>query len=294
MSGSERPGGVMLRHATGELSLDRCLVMGIVNRTPDSFYDGGRMSLDETLEHAQLLIDQGADILDLGAVKAGPGPDVSEQEEIDRLLPLVEALHARSHVPISVETARAAVAKLAFASGASILNDVTGLVDPDLARVCAEAGGALVLMHHGGQLRGRPRNPRYTDVVAAVTEEWTRLVEQAEAAGIGTHAVLVDPGLDFGKNTFHSLELIDRLPELVVTGWPVLLAASRKDVVGETLAVAPPDRLEGSLAIAALAARAGVAVLRVHDVGATLGVIRMVDAISGRRRPEAPIRGLWD
>lgn len=289
-----RRAGVTLRHATGELSLERCLVMGIVNRTPDSFYDGGRMTLDETLAHAQLLVEQGADILDLGAVKAGPGPEVSEQEEIDRLLPAVEALRLRISVPISIETSRASVAKLAFASGASMLNDVTALTEDDLARVCAEAGGALVLMHHGGQLRGRPRNPRYTDIVAAVTDEWERLVERAQAAGIGPDAILVDPGLDFGKNTFHSLELLDRLPELVAAGWPLLLAASRKDVVGETLGVGPQDRLEGSLAIAALAARARVAVLRVHDVEATVRVVHMVEAVDRRRRPQAPVRGLWD
>lgn len=283
-----------LRHATGELSLERCLVMGIVNRTPDSFYDGGRTALDEILEHAQGLVDEGADILDLGAVKAGPGPDVSDQEEIDRLLPVIEALSGNTDVPISVETSRASVAKLAFAAGASILNDVTALTESDLARVCADAGGALILMHHGGQLRGRPRNPRYDDVVTTVVEEWRRLVDLAAAAGVGGDAIVVDPGLDFGKNTFHSLELIDRVPELVAAGWPVLLAASRKDVVGETLAAPPQDRLEGSLAVAAVAVRAKVAMLRVHDVEATVRVVRMVEAVSGRRRPEAPVRGLWD
>ena len=282
-----------LRHATGELDLDRCLIMGIVNRTPDSFYDGGRMGLGEILEHAQALIEDGADILDLGAVKAGPGPDVSEQEEIDRLLPVIEAL-AKKQVPVSVETSRASVAKLAFGAGASILNDVTALADGDLARVCADAGGAIILMHHGGQLRGRPRNPRYVDIVSAVTDEWRRLVDVAAASGVSGDSIVVDPGLDFGKNTFHSLELLDRLPELVAMGWPVLVAASRKDVVGETLALPPPDRLEGSLAIAALAVRARVAMVRVHDVKATVRVVRMVESISGRRPPQAPVRGLWD
>ena len=283
-----------LRHATGEWELDRCLVMGIVNRTPDSFYDGGRMALETVVEHASRLVDEGADILDLGAIKAGPGEDVTEQEEADRLLPVVEELARATSVPLSVETARPSIAKAAFDAGASILNDVSALADPELARVCADSGGALVLMHHGGQIRGRPLNPRYEDVVAAVIAEWKRLEEIAAGAGVGSDRIVLDPGLDFGKTTFHSLELMRRADELVALGRPVLLAPSRKDVVGETLGLAPDERLEGTLALVALGVRAGAAVMRVHDVRQTVRVVRMVEAVAGSRRPDAPIRGLWE
>lgn len=283
-----------LQHASGSMELDRCLVMGIVNRTPDSFYDGGRMELDDAVGHATRLVDEGADILDVGAVKAGPGEEVSEQEEIDRLLPLVESLAAAVEVPLSIETARPGVAKLAFDAGAAILNDVTALADPSLAVVCREAGAALVLMHHGGQIRGRPRNPRYEDVVDAVLNEWQRLTEVATSAGIGRDRLIVDPGLDFGKTTFHSLQLMKRFDELVAFSLPVLIAPSRKDVVGESLGLPLEERLEGTLALVALSVAGGAAIVRVHDVRPAVSVVRMVEAVLGRRRPEAPVRGLWE
>ncbi|MBW3593984.1 MAG: dihydropteroate synthase [Actinobacteria bacterium] len=284
----------MLRHATGALDLDSCVVMGIVNRTPDSFYDGGRMDTDDVIERALRLVDDGAAILDLGAVKAGPGEDVGEQEEIDRLLPLVEALAKDAPVPLSVETARPSVAKLAFGAGAAMVNDVSALADPDLARVCAEAGGALVLMHNGEQVRGRPRNPRYDDVVVAVIDEWKRLESIATKAGVGPDQIVVDAGLDFGKTTFHSLEIMRRLEEQVAYGRPLLLAPSRKDVVGESLGLGVAERLEGTLALVALGVLGGVSIVRVHDVAPALRVVRMVETVMGVRRPEAPIRGLWE
>lgn len=267
-------------------------VMGIVNRTPDSFYDGGRMGLAEAVAFAEDLIAQGADLLDLGAVKAGPGEPVSEEQEAARLLPLVEAL-AGCGVPLSVETARPGVARAALGLGASIVNDVSGLADGELAAACAEHGAELVVMHHGGQIRGRPRHPRYGDVVEAVLATWEGLAARAAAAGLARDRLYFDPGLDFGKTTFHSLELVRRLDELV-PGRRVLLAASRKDVVGETLGLPPAERLEGSLALAALAALAGVEVVRVHDVYQTVRTVRMVEAVLGRRPPAAPVRGLWD
>ncbi|MGH2731103.1 MAG: dihydropteroate synthase [Actinomycetota bacterium] len=282
------------KHATGELALEQCLVMGIVNRTPDSFYDGGRVDLDRSVDYALSLVEEGADVLDLGAVKAGPGAEVDAATEGARLLPLVEALASRTDVPISVETGRPNIARVALAAGASIVNDVTGLADRETAGVCAEAGAGLILMHHGGQLRGRPRHPRYEDVVGAVEREWTELTAAAAGAGVDGEHVVVDPGLDFGKTTWHSLELIRRLPELVGLGWPVLLAPSRKDVVGETLDLPVEDRLEGTLALVALAVEAGVAIVRVHDVAAACRTVRMVEAVLGKRPPTAPLRGLWD
>lgn len=282
-----------LRHARGELALDRCLVMGIVNRTPDSFYDGGRMGLDESLDHARRLVEEGADLLDLGAVKAGPGEIVDESEEARRLLPLVEELRDIG-IPLSVETGRTSVAFSALQAGASIVNDVTGLADEELARICATTGAGLIAMHHGGQLRGRPRHPRFVDVVRDVVDTWERLVANATSAGVGEDRIIVDPGLDFGKTTFHSLELMRRLAELTAVRWPVLLAPSRKDVVGETLDLPPDERLEGTLALVVLAVLGGAAVVRVHDVEAAVRSVRMTETVMGRRPPAAPLRGLWE
>ena len=279
---------------TRDLTFDRCLVMGIVNRTPDSFYDGGRMGLDEAVAHARVLVQQGADIVDVGAVKAGPGDDVSEAHETDRLVPLVEALAREIAIPLSVETGRPDVARRAFEAGATILNDVSGFADIKLAAACAEAGAYAVLMHHGGQIRGRPLHPRYEDVVADVIDEWERLAAIAREAGISESKLVVDPGLDFGKTTFHSLELMRRLPELVAQPWPVLIAPSHKDVVGESLNLPIDQRLEGTLALVAVSVLGGAKIVRVHNVKESVRVVRMVEAVMGTRRPAAPIRGLWE
>lgn len=283
-----------LDHARGSIEIDRCLVMGIVNRTPDSFYDGGRMSLEDAVAHALRLVDEGADLLDLGGVKAGPGPDVSATEEGERLVPLVEEVAARTDLPLSVETTRPEIAQRALDTGAAIVNDVSGLSDPGMVGVAARAGAALVLMHHGGQIRGRPRHPVYDDVVADVLKEWGRLSGIAGAGGIDGSRLIADPGLDFGKTTFHSLELMRRLPELTHSPYPVLVAPSRKDVVGEALDLPLDERLEGTLALVALSVSAGAAIVRVHDVAASVRVVRMVESVLGSRAPAAPIRGLWE
>ena len=282
-----------LHHARGAMELDRCLLMGIVNRTPDSFFDGGRMDLGASVDYAQQLVDEGADILDIGAVKAGPGEDVPAGEEADRLLPLVAAL-SEIGVPLSVETSRPAIAQQSFEAGAAIVNDVAGLADPRLAEICAAWGGALILMHNGGQIRGRPRSPTYDDIVRAVIDEWHRVAAIANAHGVPNERIVVDAGLDFGKNTFHSLELVRRLDEQVAEPWPVLVAPSRKDVVGETLGLPLDERLEGTLALVALAVSAGAAIVRVHDVRSAVRTVRMVEAVMGTRKPIAPVRGLWD
>ncbi|MDQ3951929.1 MAG: dihydropteroate synthase [Actinomycetota bacterium] len=273
---------------------ERCLVMGIVNRTPDSFYDGGRMALDASVKHSVALVEEGADLLDLGGVRAGPGLDVGPDEERERLLPLVRALAREVDVPLSVETHRAGVARDAIDAGARVVNDVTGLSDPELAAVVAETKTTLVVMHHGGQIRGRPRNPRYEDVVAAVRDDLLVLARRAEAAGVDPARIVVDAGLDFGKNTWHSLELVRRTSELTTLGYPLLVAPSRKDVVGETLDLPPDDRLEGTLALVALSVSGGASIVRVHDVRATVRTVRMTEAVMGRRSPAAPVRGLWE
>jgi dihydropteroate synthase len=283
----------VIQHARGHLSTEHCLVMGIVNRTPDSFYDGGRMDLERAVTYARGLVAAGADILDVGGVKAGPGDEVSPEEEASRVLPLVTEL-AGLGIPISVETGRREIAADAIDAGAAMINDVSALADEGLAHVCARTGASLIVMHNGGQVRGRPRHPRYEDVVVDVIREFERGFEIAVAAGVADDQVIVDPGLDFGKTTFHSLELMRRLDELTALDWPVLVAPSRKDVVGESLALEPEDRLEGTLALVALSVQAGAAIVRVHDVQESVRVVRMTEAVMGRRAPADPVRGLWD
>ena len=285
---------MILEHATGRIESQLCQIMGTVNRTPDSFYDGGRTELSESVDFALQLVDEGADILDLGGVKAGPGEEVSEQEENERLLPLVERLAQRTSVPLSIETSRPGVARRGIEVGASIVNDVSGLADAGLAEAAAESNAALIVMHHGGQIRGRPLNPRYEDVVADVIAVLSDLAARARAAGVPDRSIVVDPGLDFGKTTAHSLEIMRRLPELKALGRPLLIAPSRKDVVGETLDLPVDDRLEGTLALVALSVSGGADIVRVHDVKAAVRVARMVDAVAGRVPPAAPIRGLWE
>jgi dihydropteroate synthase len=175
-----------------------------------------------------------------------------------------------------------------------MLNDVSGLADDGLASVAAEHRAWLLLMHNGGQIRGRPRHPRYHDVVSSVISSWREMATRAQAKGVPPDRIVVDPGIDFGKTTFHSLELLRRLPELREAGWPLLVAPSRKDVIGETLDLAVEERLEGTLALVALCARERVDIVRVHDVAAAARVVRMIEAVDGRRPPDAPVRGLWD
>ena len=276
------------------MSLERAVVMGILNRTPDSFFDGGRMELEASVQHGLTLVQEGAAILDVGAVKAGPGAEVSEDEELERLIPLIEGLVAETDVPLSVETSRPKVARETLGAGAAMINDVSALADPHLAGVCAEFDAGLILMHNGGQIRGRPRNPRYEDITRAVTDGLSQLVGTARSAGVKDVSLVLDPGLDFGKNTFQSLELLRRMDALTDLGRPILIAASRKDIVGESLDLPLEERLEGSLAVAAWATAAGASILRVHDVKASVRVVQMIQTIAGQSPPAAPVRGLWD
>jgi dihydropteroate synthase len=268
-------------------------VMAILNRTPDSFYDrGATFGFEAALAAGERALAEGADWLDVGGVKAGPGPPVTEAEELDRVLPLVEALRERSDAVISVDTFRAGVARRSLAAGADVVNDPSGLHDPRVAEVAAEAGAGLVVMHTGGPPRTRPHRPAYAEVVAEVRAFLADRAALARQRGVPAERLIVDPGHDFHKNTFHSLELTRRLGELTGLGYPLLVAVSNKDFIGETLDVPLDQRLEGSLAAAAFAVTTGANVIRVHEVQASVRVIRMTEAILGRRPPAVTRRGL--
>ncbi|MGW0214969.1 dihydropteroate synthase [Micromonospora chokoriensis] len=288
MAGALRLGGRTF--APGEL-----VVMAIINRTPDSFFDrGATFAADNALRAVERAVDEGAAIIDIGGVKAGPGDDVDVAEEIRRTVDTIAAVRAAfPDVVISIDTWRAEVATEAVAAGADLLNDTWSGADPALARVAAQTGAGLVCSHAGGLVpRTRPHRAAFDDVVTDVVATVTGLAERAVAEGVRPDGILVDPAHDFGKNTRHSLEITRRLDELTATGWPVLVALSNKDFVGETLDLPVAERLEGTLAATAVSAWLGARVFRAHQVGPTRRVLDMVASIRGDRPPATTRRGL--
>ena len=284
-----------LRLGAREFPPDEPVVMAIVNRTPDSFFDRGRTyALQAALERVDQVVEEGAGIVDVGGVKAAPGEEVPVEEEARRVLELVELVRERHpSVVLSVDTWRAEVGDLVCRAGADLLNDAWGGWDPRLAEVAARHGAGLVCTHTGGlPPRTPPHRVQYADVVADVVGTLVGLARRAVAVGVRRDAVLVDPGHDFGKNSRHSLEVTRRLDEVVRTGWPVLVALSRKDFVGEVLDLPPDDRLEGTLAATAVSAYLGARVFRAHDVAATVRTLRTVAAITGRADLALGRRGL--
>ncbi len=264
----------------------RPLVMGIVNVTPDSFSDGGRLiTPDAALEHALRLIQHGADVLDIGGESTRPGSDpVSEDEEAARTLPLIAALRARWEGPISIDTMKPAVARAAVAAGATMWNDVSALGHaPDSLSTAAELGCEVVLMHMKGAPKTMQDGPHYDDVVAEVTAHLTARAEAAMAAGVARERIWLDPGIGFAKTTAHNLTLTARLDALVELGFPVLYAASRKRMIQGVDATArdASDRLGGSLALALEGARRGARMVRVHDVRETVQALQLQAAIAG-------------
>jgi len=252
--------------------------MGILNRTPDSFYDkGATFSLDALLHRADELLSYGADILDVGGVKAGPGPEVTEAEELDRVIPAIEALHNRLDVAISVDTWRASVARAAYGAGAVVGNDISGFADPDYLPAAAAAGAAVVATH----IRIGPRipdpEPAYDDVVVAVRDFLAERAAQAGAAGVGPDQVVLDAGLDLGKTAAQSLELLRASNVLCGLGYPLLLSASNKTFLGVTLDLDIDHRRDASLAAAALGVSLGCRIVRAHDVA---GTRRVCDALA--------------
>jgi dihydropteroate synthase len=256
----------------------RALVMGILNRTPDSFYDkGATYELDKLYARAEQLVADGADILDIGGVKAGPGPEVTEDEEMERVVPVVAGLVQRFDTPVSVDTWRAAVARASYAEGAVMGNDISGLGDPDYAPAAAEHGAAVVITH----IRLKPRvadpEPHYDDLVPDVARFLTERAAGALAAGVPAERIVLDAGLDLGKTAEQSLELLRASEVLAGLGFPLLLSASNKTFLGKVLDLELTERREASLGAAALGIAWGCRILRVHDV---LGTRRVRDALA--------------
>ncbi|XGP73525.1 dihydropteroate synthase [Actinokineospora auranticolor] len=285
-----------LRFGVRDVPQDRALVMAIVNRTRDSFYDRGT-TFDEApaLAAVDRAVAEGADIVDIGGVRAGShGETVDAAEEARRVVPFVAAVRERHpHLVISVDTWRHEVGRAVCAEGADLINDTWAGADPRLAEVAAEFGVGIVCSHTGGAApRTDPHRVRYTDVVGQVVAELVARAERMVELGVPREGVLIDPTHDFGKNTWHGLELLRRLDELVATGWPVLIALSNKDFVGETLDAGLDGRVDGTLAATAVSAWAGAKVFRAHEVGRTRQVVDMVASIAGTRPPARVLRAL--
>jgi dihydropteroate synthase len=258
----------------------RSLVMGILNRTPDSFFDkGAHAAMDAFLTRADHLVAEGADILDVGGVKAGPGPDVDEPEELDRVIPAIEALRARFDLPISVDTWRASVAGAAYAVGAEIGNDISGFGDPAYLDVAAAASATVVATHIRLQPRVADPDPHYDDVVAEVAHFLVDRARRAEAAGIASNRIVIDAGLDLGKTWEQSLVLLRRSSDLAALGYPLLLSASNKTFLGKLLDLEVHERNDASLAATSVGVVGGCRIIRTHDVKGTRRVVDTLAAV---------------
>lgn len=274
---------------------DATLMMAIVNRTPDSFYDkGATWAEDKAFERVEQVVAEGAEIVDIGGIKAAPGVFIDEDEEKRRVVDFVARVRsAYPSLVISVDTWRASVGRAVCEAGADVLNDAWGGADPELVDVAAAYDAALICTHTGGATpRTRPFRVEYDDVVRSAIADTVAYAYRAVAAGVDRRSVVIDPAHDFGKNTFHSLELTRRLGEMVETGWPVLVSLSNKDFVGESLDLPVGSRLTGTLAATAVSALAGARIYRVHEVVETRQTVDMVNTIAGRRLPARAIRGL--
>ncbi|MFQ5882072.1 MAG: dihydropteroate synthase [Candidatus Methylomirabilales bacterium] len=260
----------------------RTQIMGVLNVTPDSFSDGGLyLDPDRAVEYAHRMVEEGADLIDVGGESTRPGSEpVSIEEELGRILPPLKHLVQELPVPISVDTYKADVAAVALAEGADLINDISGLTfDPRMASVVAGAGGGLVLMHIRGTPRTMQEDPHYADLLGEIREYLRERILWAEAAGVHPEAIVMDPGIGFGKQAEHNLLLLKHLPELQVLGKPLLIGLSRKSFIGKILDLPVEERLEGTAAAVAVAIWQGAHIVRVHDVKAMVRVARMTDAI---------------
>jgi len=258
-----------------------CIVMGILNRTPDSFYDrGATFSLGALVGRAEQLVSEGADVLDIGGVKAGPGPEVSEEEELERVVPAVEAVCSKVGLPVSVDTWRASVARAAYGAGAVMGNDISGFSDPDYLPVAAEAGAAVVATHIRLAPRVRDPEPHYDDVVRQVGSFLAERARRARAAGIDADRIVLDAGLDLGKTAEQSLELLRASGTLSRLGYPLLLSASNKTFLGALFDLGIDERSEATTAAVALGVALGCRIVRVHDVSSARRVCDALQAVA--------------
>jgi dihydropteroate synthase len=294
---SPRPTGAFIpklispRRTFGNRTLNfsrQVAVMAIINRTPDSFHDRGRTyALDKAAEAVDAAVAAGADWVDIGGVPFSPDvPPVSEAEEIDRVIPLVEVARKHPDLIISVDSYRTGVARHAIEAGANVVNDTSGLHDPALAELVAGTDASLIITHSLASPPGsKVVRPTYRDVTAEVADFLASRVDLARSHGVPADRIIIDPGHDLNKNTYHSLELTRRLAEITVLGYPTLVAVSNKDFIGETLDAPLEQRLEGTLATLVACVLQGARIVRVHDVRATVAATRMTEAVLGLRPP---------
>ena len=265
------------------LELSRPLVMGILNATPDSFSDGGRfLDAEAALDHARRMVEEGADIIDVGGESTRPGaPPVSASEETDRVVPVIEVLHRELPVPVSVDTGKAEVMRAAVAAGAGMINDVWALRGPGSLAAASDCAVPVCLMHMQGEPRTMQQSPRYGDVLGEVAAFLRRRLQTAEAAGIPRSRLLIDPGFGFGKTLEHNLTLLRGLERFAELGAVLVAGVSRKRMIGQLLGDAPVEqRLYGSLAAALFAAERGAGILRVHDVKPTVDALQVLRALA--------------
>ena len=267
-----------------QLPLSHPLIMGILNVTPDSFSDGGEyISVESAVEHALGMVDQGADIIDIGGESTRPGSDpVNEDEEQRRILPVVERLRAESAIPISIDTYRASTARLAIGAGADIVNDISALrFDTEMATLVAEQKAPLVLMHMLGKPKEMQNNPHYEDCVLEIDGFFAERLEFCQRSGIDKSKIILDPGIGFGKRLSDNLEILARLGELARFGLPLLTGASRKSFIGMLSPTEgkADERLGGSIAAAVIAVANGADIVRVHDVAQTVSALKLLQAV---------------
>ncbi|HEY4485501.1 MAG TPA: dihydropteroate synthase [Nitrospiria bacterium] len=280
--GGDRPVSRLLARGLDLTWGDRTLVMGILNTTPDSFSDGGRyLSADDAVRRGERMVEEGADLIDIGGESSRPGSEaVPLDEELRRVLPVLEALSRRVSIPLSIDTVKAEVARRALEAGARLINDISALsFDPKMAPLAAQTDAAVVLMHAQGRPRDMQINPVYEDVTKDIARFFEERLLFAERQGIPRERIILDPGLGFGKNVDHNLEILARLGDFRALGRPLLLGPSRKSFIGRVLGLSVGDRLEGTAAAVAAGILNGASIIRVHDVAAMTRVARMTDAI---------------
>jgi dihydropteroate synthase len=265
---------------------NKSYVMGILNITPDSFSDGGKNScIDEAVKNAKMMVEHGAHIIDIGGESSRPGAEyVPVDNELERVLPVLERLVKEIDVPISIDTYKAEVARECLKLGAHIINDISGLkADSDMAKVISDAGAYCILMHMQGTPKTMQSNPKYDDLIDDLIYELKKSIVIAKNAGVESEKIILDPGIGFGKTFDHNLEILNRMDEFKSLGKPILIGASRKKFIGDILSSEVGDRLEGSLAVATISAYKGAAILRVHDVRETSKVLKVADAIKNSK-----------